>query len=49
LGRGALDDKSGVIGLMEAATYLIKNNFQLREPLILALVMTRKSGEVALL
>jgi carboxypeptidase PM20D1 len=27
-GRGALDDKSGVIGLMEAATYLIKNNFQ---------------------
>ena len=26
-GRGALDDKSGVIGLMEAATYLIKNNF----------------------
>ena len=27
-GRGALDDKSGVIGLMEAATYLIKNNFK---------------------
>ena len=27
-GRGALDDKSGVIGLMEAATYLIKSNFQ---------------------
>ena len=27
-GRGTLDDKSGVIGLMEAATYLIKNNFQ---------------------
>ena len=27
-GRGALDDKSGVIGMMEAATYLIKNNFQ---------------------
>jgi len=26
-GRGALDDKSGVIGLMEAATYLIKSNF----------------------
>ena len=27
-GRGALDDKSGVVGMMEAATYLIKNNFQ---------------------
>ena len=27
-GRGALDDKSGVIGMMEAATYLIKNNFK---------------------
>jgi carboxypeptidase PM20D1 len=27
-GRGALDDKSGVIGLMEAATYLIKSNFK---------------------
>ena len=27
-GRGTLDDKSGVIGLMEAATHLIKNNFQ---------------------
>jgi len=27
-GRGSLDDKSGVIGLMEAATYLINNNFQ---------------------
>ena len=27
-GRGALDDKSGVIGMMEAATYLIQNNFQ---------------------
>ena len=27
-GRGALDDKSGVIGLMEAATHLIKNNFK---------------------
>ena len=27
-GRGALDDKSGVIGLMEATTYLIKNNFK---------------------
>ena len=27
-GRGALDDKSGVIGLMEAATYLIQNDFQ---------------------
>ena len=28
-GRGALDDKSGVIGLIEAATYLIKSNFKL--------------------
>ncbi|MDO7600432.1 MAG: M20 family peptidase [SAR86 cluster bacterium] len=27
-GRGALDDKSGVVGMMEAATYLIQNNFQ---------------------
>lgn len=27
-GRGSLDDKSGVIGLMEAATHLINNNFQ---------------------
>ena len=27
-GRGALDDKSGVVGMMEAATYLIKNNFE---------------------
>ena len=27
-GRGALDDKSGVIGLMEAATYLIQQDFQ---------------------
>jgi len=27
-GRGALDDKSGVIGMMEAATYLIKDNHQ---------------------
>ena len=27
-GRGTLDDKSGVIGLMEAATYLIENNFK---------------------
>ena len=27
-GRGALDDKSGVVGLMEAATYLIKKNFK---------------------
>ena len=27
-GRGALDDKSGVVGMMEAATYLITNNFQ---------------------
>ena len=27
-GRGTLDDKSGVIGLMEAATHLIKNNYQ---------------------
>jgi carboxypeptidase PM20D1 len=27
-GRGALDDKSGVIGMYEAATYLIKKNHQ---------------------
>ena len=27
-GRGALDDKSGVIGLMEAATYLLNKNFK---------------------
>jgi len=27
-GRGSLDDKSGVIGLMEAATHLINNKFQ---------------------
>lgn len=27
-GRGALDDKSGVIGILEAATYLLKNDFQ---------------------
>jgi len=27
-GRGALDDKSGVVGMMEAATYLLKNNFK---------------------
>jgi carboxypeptidase PM20D1 len=27
-GRGTLDDKSGVIGLMEAATYLIKQNLK---------------------
>ena len=27
-GRGALDDKSGVIGMYEAATHLIQNDFQ---------------------
>ena len=36
-GRGALDDKSGAIGLMEAATYLIQNDFQLK--LIVLLVL----------
>ena len=32
-GRGALDDKSGVIGLMEAATYLIQKGFQPKKQL----------------
>jgi len=27
-GRGALDDKSGVIGMLEAVTYLLKDGFQ---------------------
>ena len=26
-GRGALDDKSGVIAILEAISYLLKNNF----------------------
>ena len=30
-GRGALDDKSGVIGLMEAATHLIQKGFSAKE------------------
>ena len=41
-GRGALDDKSGVVGMMEAATYLIKNNFQPTRTVYLVLVMTKR-------
>lgn len=35
-GRGALDDKSGVLGILEAVTYLLKNGHQPRRTLYLS-------------